>query len=249
MRLLILGGTSEATRLAARLVDLGDVEPVLSLAGRTRAPAVQPVPTRIGGFGGADGLARYLRDEEIGAVVDATHPFAARISANAASACAAAGVPLVAYTRPPWRAVAGDRWIEVADFAAAAAALGEKPRNVLLTIGRLEAATFARAPQHRYVLRSIDPPEPRPDLPHLTIVLERPPFDEVHERALIAAHAIDVLVTKNSGGTATGSKLAAARALGLPVVMIARPARPAGVPVLTDLEEVLGFLARHGAAP
>lgn len=225
-----------------------DIAATLSLAGRTAEAAPSPLPRRIGGFGGTGGLTAWLRDHDITAVVDATHPFAAQISANAAAACAALGLPIARLTRPAWQAQAGDRWREVADAQAAATALGTAPRRVFLTVGRLTLDAFAVAPQHHYLVRTIDAPDPLPALPHLTLVTARPPFNAEAETALMRDHAIDILVTKNSGGAATAGKLAAARALGLPVVVIRRPAKP-DVPTFTSVEEALGWIDAHGAAP
>ncbi|WP_181704200.1 cobalt-precorrin-6A reductase [Chthonobacter albigriseus] len=247
MRVLVLGGTTEAIRLAQLLAERRDMEATLSLAGRTRDPAPQPIPMRVGGFGGPEGLATYLTENGIGALVDATHPFAARMSFNAAEAAATAGVPLAALTRAPWTPVPGDVWTEVDDLAAAAAALGKKPRRVLLTVGRLGLGDFESAPQHAYLVRSIDPPGEVP-LPHARVILERPPFDEGSERALMQAERIDVLVTKNSGGKATAGKLAAARALGLPVILVRRPPRP-DVTTFHDPAAVMTWLIRHARAP
>jgi precorrin-6A/cobalt-precorrin-6A reductase len=250
MRILILGGTTEASRLAARLAGDARFDATLSYAGRTAVPAAQPVPTRIGGFGGVAGLQAYLKAERIEAVVDATHPFAAGMSLNAAAACAASGVPLVAFSRPPWTPVEGDRWIVVPDNRAAVAALGPAPRAVLMTIGRLGIGELLAAPQHRYVIRTIDPP-PASDLPpRHRLILDRGPFDVAAETALMRDEAIDVVVTKNAGGSATYPKIAAARALGLPVILVEPPARPA-VPLVHDVEAVLAFLEqhRHGQAP
>lgn len=242
MRVLVLGGTSEATRLAALLAARPDVEATLSLAGRTSRPAPQPIPTRVGGFGGAEGLADHIRAERISLLVDATHPFAERISANAVRAAEMAAIPLVALTRAPWTPVAGDRWTEVDGLEAAALAIGAAPRRVLLTVGRLGLAAFASAPQHFYIVRSIDPPET--DLPSARVVLDRPPFDAEAERALMVREVIDVLVTKNSGGAATYGKIEAARALGLPVILVRPPVR-AAVPTVQDPEAVMDFLD-HG---
>lgn len=216
----------------------------LSLAGRTQAPGPQPVPVRSGGFGGAEGLARYLAAEGIGLLVDATHPFARQISRNAGAAAGIAGVPLLILERPPWRAGAGDRWTAVPDMAAAAAALGETPRSVFLAIGRQEAGAFRAAPQHRYLLRVIDPPEPG-TLPGATILAARGPFDEAEEGALLLRHGIEVVVAKNSGGAAGWPKLAAARALGLPVVLVDRAETPGAA---ASVEEMLHRIA-HLAAP
>ncbi len=248
MRVLILGGTSEAASLAERLAREPAIEAVLSLAGRTGAPKPAPVPTRIGGFGGADGLVRYLADEHVGAVVDATHPFADAISRNAAQACRVAGVALLAIRRPPWRPSAGDRWTDVASMRDAVGALGGTPRRVFLTVGRLELAAFAAAPQHHYLVRTIEPIGDALPVPSLTALRARGPFDEGGERALLRTHAIDVLVTKNSGGAATYGKIAAARALGLPVVVVARPEKPA-VEAVEDADAAFAWLSRHARAP
>jgi precorrin-6A/cobalt-precorrin-6A reductase len=247
MRILILGGTAEARGLAQRLAGRSDLAVTLSLAGRTAAPAAQPVPVRIGGFGGAGGLADYLSAERIDALVDATHPYAAIISANAARAAQSAGVPLLALRRPPWTPVAGDRWIEVADIPAAVAALGEAPRRVFLALGRKELAPFAAAPQHHYVVRSVDPVDPPLAVPHASYVTARGPFAEADERALLGAHDIEVVVAKNSGGNATYGKIAAARKLGLPVIMPSRPPLPT-VAAVETLEDALAWLD-HVRAP
>jgi precorrin-6A/cobalt-precorrin-6A reductase len=168
----------------------------LSLAGRTSNPVPHPVPLRIGGFGGAEGLAAYLRAEHIDRLIDATHPYAAAMSDNAARAATTAGVPLLGLRRAAWTAVAGDRWTEVADTRAAAQALGAAPRNVFLALGRNEIAAFAAAPQHRYLVRSVDPVEPPLAVPHATYIRARGPFPEADDRALLATHAIDVIVSK-----------------------------------------------------
>jgi len=222
-RILILGGTTEARELAGALAGF-DV--TLSLAGRTAAPARQPVPVRVGGFGGVAGLAEHLRTERIGLLVDATHPYAATISAHAAEAAALAGVALLVLRRPAWRRAEGDDWIEVADVAAAVAALGEAPRRIFLALGRQELAGFAAAPQHDYLIRSVDPVEPKLGVPCATYLLGRGPFDAGAERAMLEAHRIERIVCKNSGGAATYGKIVAARELGLRVVMLARPVLP-----------------------
>jgi precorrin-6A/cobalt-precorrin-6A reductase len=239
-RLLILGGTTEASALAAALAGDARFATTLSFAGATKAPRPPPVPYRIGGFGGAEGLAKYLRAERIDLLVDATHPFAARMKANAAQA--AVGIPAIGVLRPAWQPEAGDRWTEIADMAQAADALGVTPRRVLLTIGQKDLAAFERAPWHRYVIRSIDPPEHT--LPDARIITARGPFDEEAERALLEAHDIEILVTKNSGGSATAAKLSAARALGLEVLMIRRPPPPA-LPTVPDAASALAWLHQH----
>lgn len=248
MRLLILGGTSEASLLAAALAQMPQIDATLSLAGRTQAPARAPLPSRTGGFGGAAGLAAYLRGQRFEAVVDATHPFAAQISLNAVAACAEAGVPLVQFSRPAWVAQAGDNWVHVADLAGAVAALGVAPRRVFLTVGRLGLPAFAVAPQHYYLVRSIDPIELAQLPPQHRLLRARGPFALADEIALMQQERIDCLVTKNSGGTATQEKLAAARALGLVVVMVERPAS-SGAACLNALADVLDWIAHHRAAP
>jgi len=242
MKVLILAGTTEATALAHQLEDHPHLAATLSLAGRTQRPTRTALPYRTGGFGGAEGLADYLRSEGIGALVDATHPFAAGISANAAVAAEQAGVPVMALERPPWTPQAGDRWFPVADLDAAADALRPLGYRVLVTTGRQHLSPYARVPDKHYVIRTIDPPEPPPDLPDAVFLQQRGPFDAASEAALMAEHGIEVLVTKNSGGDATRGKLDAARERGIPVVMVERPARPAGVPVNHDPATVLRWL-------
>jgi len=222
-RILILGGTTVARRLAEHLAGRADLDVTVSLAGRTALPAAHSVPVRIGGFGGAPGLAEYLRAEHIDALVDATHPYAVVISANAARAAASAGVALLALRRPPWTPLADDRWTDVADTAQAIAALGEAPRRVFLALGRNEIAPFAQAPQHYYLVRSVDPVDPPLVVPRASYVTGRGPFTEVNDRALMTDHRVDVVVAKNSGGAATYGKIAAARALGLEVILLRRP--------------------------
>jgi precorrin-6A/cobalt-precorrin-6A reductase len=240
-RILILGGTAEARQLAARLGQRRDLAVTLALAGRTANPAAQAVPVRIGGFGGAQGLARHLVAGRIDALIDATHPYAAIMSANAACAAAAAGVPLLALWRPPWTPVAGDRWIEVADVRAAVAALGDRPRRIFLALGRKDLAPFADAPQHHYLLRSVDPVEPPLAVPHASYIVARGPFTECGDRALLTAHAIESVVAKNSGGSATYGKIAAARALALPVIMLRRPPLPQ-VPAVATIDAVAAWI-------
>jgi precorrin-6A/cobalt-precorrin-6A reductase len=240
-KILILGGTLEARQLAGRLAGRADLDVTLSLAGRTAKPAAQPVAVRLGGFGGADGLTQYLAGQRIDILIDATHPYAAAISANAAAAAAQTGTPILALRRPPWRAVAGDRWTEVDDIRAAVSALGDEPRRVFLAIGRKDVAAFAAAPQHDYLIRSVDPIEPPLKLPHVSFIAARGPFAEADERALLAQHRIEIVVSRNSGGEATYGKIAAAREVGLDVVMLRRPALPA-VPSVETVDEALAWL-------
>lgn len=221
-----MGGTTEARQLAGVLAERRDLSVTLSLAGRTREPVDQGVPVQVGGFGGAEGLARYLRENGFALLIDATHPFAARISANAVEAAGIAGVPLIALRRLGWEQVAGDRWISVDSVEAGVAALGPEPRNAFLAVGRQELAPFEAAPQHLYLIRSVDPVEPPLNLPNARYMLARGPFDEAAERDLLEREEIDIIVCKNSGGEATYGKIAAARTLGKPVVMIERPSLP-----------------------
>jgi precorrin-6A/cobalt-precorrin-6A reductase len=224
--ILILGGTNEARQLAGRLADRADIRVTLSLAGRTASPAAQPVPVRVGGFGGTEGLAAYLDMHGIDVLVDATHPYAATIATHAAEAATRAGVPILALRRPAWTAVTGDRWTEVKDVDAAIGALGDAPRRVFLAIGRQEVGAFAAAPQHDYLIRSVDPVQPPLKVPHAAYIVARGPFTEDDERELLKDNRIEVVVAKNSGGQATYGKIAAARALGVGVIMLRRPTLP-----------------------
>jgi precorrin-6A/cobalt-precorrin-6A reductase len=219
----------------------------LSLAGRTAEPAAQPVPVRTGGFGGAEGLADYLRNEHVGALIDATHPYAAQISVNAAVAAAQAGVPLLALRRPDWKRVAGDCWIMVERMADVVPALGAAPRRVFLALGRKEITPFEAAPQHRYLVRSVDPVVPPLNVPDAVYVTARGPFPEAGESKLLKEHGINFIVAKNSGGTATYGKIAAARALGIPVIMLRRPPQLPDVAAVETIEEVEGWLAHVSA--
>jgi precorrin-6A/cobalt-precorrin-6A reductase len=246
-RILILGGTTEARRLAERLAGRHDLAVTLSLAGRTAKPAPQPVPVRIGGFGGAEGLAAHLATERIDVLIDATHPYAAIIAGNAARAARSAGVPLLALRRPAWVAVAGDLWREVADAGAAVASLGEAPRRVFLALGRNDIAPFVTAPQHHYLVRSVDPVEPPLRVPHAGYVIGRGPFTQADDGALLASHGVEIVVCKNSGGDATYGKIAAARMLGLAVIMLRRPVLPA-VPAVETIEQALGWID-HAPVP
>jgi precorrin-6A/cobalt-precorrin-6A reductase len=228
--LLILGGTAEAATLAtAALAGFADrLDVTTSLAGRTEHPAPLSGRVRLGGFGGAEGLTRYLAAEAIDLVIDATHPFAAQISALAAAACTAAGVPRLVLLRPPWERHPLDRWIEVGDFEAAAAALPELGRRVWLTVGRRELAAFTSLRDHYFLVRLVDPPEEALPLEFCDVLLGRGPFNLAEERLILARHRIEVVVAKASGGSATEAKLVAARERDLPVVMVRRPPPPPG---------------------
>lgn len=243
-RLLILGGTSEASALAAALEGDERFAATLSLAGATRTPRLPALAVRIGGFGGAEGLRRWLEDAGTEALVDATHPFAQRISRNAVAAAAGARVALLRIDRPAWEPVAGDRWTIVPDMQAAAASTGDQPARVLLTVGRQDLAPFLAHPRHRYVVRSVDPPPQALLPPGATVLSARGPFALADERALLLRHRIELLVTKNSGGAATAAKLVAAREAGLRVVMVARPA-PAPGPGVPGWRDALEWLERR----
>ncbi|MEV7771305.1 cobalt-precorrin-6A reductase [Kitasatospora sp. NPDC086791] len=237
--LLILGGTTEGRALAAALDGRPGLRVTSSLAGRVARPRLPAGEVRIGGFGGPEGLADWLRAERVDAVVDATHPFAAGISRNAALASAATGVPLLVLRRPGFTRVDGDRWIPVPSLAAAAAALlPRRGERVFLTTGRQGIAAFAHLDGVHFLARSVDPPEP-PLPPSFDVLLARGPFTVEGELALLREHAVDVLVTKDSGGAATAPKLAAARELGLPVIVVERPPVPEGVPVVPDVESAV----------
>ena len=250
---LILGGTADAVALAERLADRPPLSVTTSLAGITRWSTPIPGTVLRSGFGGTEGLARFLHDQGIDRLVDATHPFATVISRQAAEASALAGVPLVRLERPAWQPQPGDRWIRVGDTAAAAAALaaalGDRPAVVFLTIGRRGLQAFSGLTQVRFLVRMVEPPAQPPPLAQHTLVLDRGPFTVEAEQALLAQHGVGWLVAKNSGGDAVAPKLAAARAAGVTVVMIDRPAGAADLaapPVVPDVDAVLAWL---GLAP
>lgn len=214
---------------------------IYSYAGRTGAPTAQPLPTRVGGFGGADGLATWLKAEGITHIVDATHPFAAKMSRNAIAAAAATGLPLCGYERVPWEAGEGDDWTHVADIAEAVAALPKEPCRIFLAIGRQTLSAFAVKPQHKYLLRLVDPPKGRPPLPDAEIVVARGPFTEAGDLKLLTLRRVNLIVTKNSGGDGARAKLDAARALRIPVIMIDRPVLPPRR-IARNLADVMAFL-------
>jgi precorrin-6A/cobalt-precorrin-6A reductase len=239
MKVLVLGGTTEGAALARALVGM---DALVALAGRTAQPADLPLPVRVGGFGGASAMAEFLRKQGFTHVIDATHPFAARISANAVQACDIADVPLIAVVRPPWVADAGDQWVHVPDIPSAAQALPGQASDVFLAIGRQELAHFAGLP-HRWLLRMVDA-SPYPPLPDATVVVAKGPFTMDGDLALLAEHGIDIVVSKNAGGTGARAKIDAARSLGLPVIMVDRPDLSPRQTVAT-VEQALHWL--HGA--
>ncbi|AWK10256.1 cobalt-precorrin-6A reductase [Streptomyces spongiicola] len=240
MHVLVLGGTTEARTLAESLHGSGK-RVTTSLAGRVAAPRLPGGEVRIGGFGGPEGLAAWLSEHRVDALVDATHPFAGTISFNAARAADLAGVPLLALRRPGWAPVAGDDWHPVGSLAQAAGVLPSLGRRVFLTTGRMGLSSFAHLDRLWFLVRSVDPPQP-PYPPRMRVLLDRGPFTLDGERALLAGHAVDVLVTKDSGGAATSPKLTAAREAGLPVVVVRRPPVPEGVPTASTAREALDWL-------
>ena len=214
---------------------------VYSYAGRTEAPMGQPIHMRVGGFGGVEGLVAYLQAEKITHVIDATHPFAAQMSTNAVAACATTGTPLIALERAPWTPGEGDRWTHVPDIPAAVTALNGPPQRVFLAIGRQHLDPFAAQPQHHYLLRLVDPPTGPLPLPQAQVIVARGPFDLAGDTALMQSHGTQILVAKNAGGKGAVAKIAAARALGLPVIMIDRPVIPQR-PVARSVKDVLAWL-------
>ena len=248
MRALILGGTGDANQLATQ-VARAKIDAIYSYAGRTQIPLGHDVPTRIGGFGGASGLADFIRQQRITHVIDATHPFATEMSRHAVDACATTRTPLIALERPPWTQVPGDRWIEVRDLGAAVAALPEHRAHVFLAIGRQHIAPFAAKPQHAYTLRFVDAPGEALPFPDAEVVVSRGPFTREGDFELMRARNIQWLVARNSGGVGARAKIDAARELDLPVIMIARPALP-DRPRAENIDEVMAWLghdARLGA--
>jgi precorrin-6A/cobalt-precorrin-6A reductase len=240
MRVLILGGTAEGRALADACAALPGVSTVSSLAGRLRVPVPPAGEVRIGGFGGVPGLVEYLREERIGAVVDATHPFASTITASAAAAATETGVPHVVLRRPGWVEQPGDVWHRVASLGEAAALAPTLGSRIFLTTGRQTLAAFASSGAW-FLARCVDPPEP-PLPAQLRVLLDRGPFTAEGELALLREHRIDVLVTKDSGGTMAVAKLGAARELGLPVVMVDQPAPVGGVTVVPSVDAALAWL-------
>jgi precorrin-6A/cobalt-precorrin-6A reductase len=243
--ILVLGGTSEARALAAALVAAG-VDVISSLAGRVVQPRLPPGSARIGGFGGADGLAAYLDEQQITALVDATHPFAATITANAAVAAERVGVPRLVLLRPGWDA--DPSWQLVPDMAAAADAVRAwSGESVFLTTGRRDLDVFADDDRHRFLVRTVEPPDD-PVPPAMTLLLDRGPYTVDGERALMREHGVGLLVTKNSGGSMTEAKLRAARDLDVQVVVVRRPPLPEGSHVVATVEAALAWINQLGSA-
>lgn len=243
--LLILGGTGDAVRLVRAVeADRGkSLQIIYSLAGATRNPVKAGGEVRIGGFSGDDGLACYLRDENIDFLIDATHPFSEQISRHAALATAATATPRCALLRPPWQAQAEDRWFETADMSAAAALVPELGRRVFLGIGVRSLCYFSELRNIWFLVRLVGLPDAPLPLAKAEIITNRGPFDEASERRLFEAHCIDLIVTRASGGEHTRGKIDAARALGIPVIMLRRPDPPPGETV-ENINEALEWLAR-----
>lgn len=244
LRVLLLGGTSEAASLAHRLANDRSVAATLSHAGRTANPAASPLPVRVGGFGGVDGLSAYLTREDIDLLIDATHPFAANISRNAIAAAAAARIPLLVVERPPWTPVNGDDWTEYDSIEAAIEGLPSTPQDVFSGLGRQAIPALSGAPQHRYVIRVVDASEPPANLSHATIIAARGPFRVEDDIALFTRHGIRHVLAKNAGGNATYSKIEAARQLSIKVHMVRRPAIGSR-PTVTSVEEALAWIETH----
>jgi precorrin-6A/cobalt-precorrin-6A reductase len=239
VRILILGGTGEARDLAATLVTAG-ADVISSLAGRVNRPRLPDGAVRVGGFGGAEGLAAFLRDESVTHLVDATHPFAGTITANAALAATGAGVPRLVLRRPGWDA--DPSWQVVAGIRQAAEAVARWPgEGVFLTTGRRDLDAFAADDRHRFLVRTVDPPDGLVP-PRMTLILDRGPYRVESESALMREHRIGLLVTKNSGGPMTVAKLSAARDLGVHVVMVRRPPLPPDSTAVATVEEALRWL-------
>lgn len=240
-RLSILGGTGDAVKLASLAIDLPELEVITSLAGRTSAPQNLVGDVRIGGFGGEAGLIAYLQTEQIDLLIDATHPFAAQISRNAAGAATKVGIPRLMLVRPEWARLPEDNWIKVGSIEAAVTAIPASAERIFVTIGRQQLAPFVMLKDKWCLMRSIDPPDPSILLPPGKLLLDRGPFSLDSERELLRKYQIQAIVSKNSGGDATYAKIIAARELGLPVVMVQRPLVPDGE-VVTNVAGAIEWL-------
>jgi precorrin-6A/cobalt-precorrin-6A reductase len=246
MRILILGGTHEAFQLAEQLAAQGGIDFISSLAGRTREPRLPKGQVRTGGFGGAEGLAGYLRAERITHLVNATHPFAAQISANAVAAADVAGIPLLRLLRPAWTARPDDRWVAARHAAEAAELCRREGGRIFLTLGSGEIEAFTEIHNAHFLVRMVDAPARLP-LSDYRVITARGPFSLQDELRLLAEHHIGLIVAKNSGGEATYAKIDAARRVGLPVVMIARPpvALNPRSPAVASVEDVVAWISRQ----
>jgi precorrin-6A/cobalt-precorrin-6A reductase len=243
-KVLILGGTGDAVKLAAQLANIPKIEVISSLAGRTKKPSALVGQVRIGGFGGAEGLAKYLQENVIDILIDATHPCAGQITVNGAIASQLVNIPHLMLVRPQWERVTGDNWLEVESIAAAARAIPELVRRVFITSGRQQLEPFLERSrlysalnlEMWYLMRSIDPPDL--ELPNCKILLDRGPFNLEQERELLREYRIEAIVSKNSGGEATYAKIIAARELGIPIIMVQRPVMPEGEKVTSIIEAI-----------
>jgi len=246
MRVLILGGTGDAVKLAAKLVVMPELEIITSLAGRTRKPSILSGNVRIGGFGGSEGLVNYLKAQKIDLLIDATHPCAGQISWHGAIACEITKVPHLMLVRPEWQKVEGDRWIEVESVEASAQIVEQLGTRIFITSGRQQLEPFFNLalanPQLWFLIRSIDPPDLV--IPNSKVVLDRGAFRIEGERQLLKDYQIEAIVSKNSGGEATSAKLVAARELGIPIVMIKRPALPDASKV-SDIDGAIAWLKQY----
>ena len=253
IRVLILGGTSDAIEITNKINHIPEIQAIASWAGRTKNPVVPP-NVRIGGFGGVPGLVEYLREQKIDILIDATHPFADRISWNADTAAREVGIPRLLFHRPGWEKEPGDNWIQVENNREAAVILHKQSvsqqvfknqinpiKRVFLTIGRQEIGAFAHLEKIWFLMRMIDPPEVDSKIPYGEILLNRGPFDLRDEREICTRYNIDAIVSKNSGGSATYPKIIVAREMGIPVVMVKRPPLPPGEQV-TDVQGVINWL-------
>lgn len=244
--ILILGGTGEARTLAEQLTYAGHRDVRLSLSGATRTPALPGAgKVRTGGFGGTQGLADYLKRERIALLIDASHPYAAQITAHAHAAAQQAKLPLLRFSRPPWLGQASDRWITATDHQQAAHLLPRLGMRVFLSIGRKEVGAYANCRDQWFLIRSIEPPGQGIAPAHHRWISARGPFDAADEAALLREERIDCLVTKNSGGNATYGKIAAARMLGLPVVMIGRPPAPQDCATAETIDATLDWVTQQ----
>ena len=246
-KVLILGGTGDAVKLAAKLAEIEQIETISSLAGRTKKPLALVGKVRIGGFGGAEGLANYLQENAIDFLIDATHPCAGQITQNGAIAARLVQIPHLLLVRPQWEKVTGDHWIEVETVEAAAQAIPQSIKRIFITSGRQQLEPFLQRsrsyPDTWYLIRSIDPPDLQ--LPNSKLLLDRGPFDLEKERNLLREHQIEAIVSKNSGGAATYAKIIAARELGIPIIMVQRPALPntyANTQKVTSIEKAIVWL-------
>lgn len=244
-RLLILGGTGDAVKLANLAIERSGLAVITSLAGRTSAPKSLVGDVRIGGFGGEAGLIAYLQTEQIDLIIDATHPFAAQISRNAAGAATKVGIPRLMLIRPEWTRSPKDNWIEVESIEAAVTAIPAGAERIFLTIGRQQLSLFASLTNKWCLMRSIDPPDPSILLPPGKLLLARGPFNPEQERELLREYQIQTIVSKNSGGDATYAKIIAARELGLPVVIVQRPMVPDGE-IVRDVAGAIEWLIDRG---